>query len=185
MTVSASRPIRPPANDAPRESKETTFDEMFWTEAPRLGRFFRRQTGRSEDVGDLLQEVFLRFAGLSRERISSLNRPEAYLHQIARNLLRDRAKTARRRAADLHLCADDVPLAGPSPDAQLEARDMLNRVEAAMLLLKPRTREIFMARRVDGLSYDEIAERMGLSHKAIEKQMARAIAHLDRTLGRN
>ena len=42
-----------------------------------------------------------------------------------------------------------------------------------------------MARRVDGLSYDEIAERTGLSHKAIEKQMARAIAHLDRTLGRD
>ena len=61
---------------------------------------------------------------------------------------------------------------------------MLSRVEAAMLQLKPRTREIFMACRVDGLSYAEISKRTGLSFKVIEKEMARALAHLHRTFGR-
>jgi DNA-directed RNA polymerase specialized sigma24 family protein len=41
-----------------------------------------------------------------------------------------------------------------------------------------------MARRVQGLSYAEIREQMGLSFKIIEKEMARAIAHINRAVGR-
>jgi RNA polymerase sigma-70 factor (ECF subfamily) len=62
---------------------------------------------------------------------------------------------------------------------------MLTRLEAAMLKLRPKTREIFMAHRVHGLSYAEIAERTGLSVKGVEKQMSKAIAHIDRMLDRN
>lgn len=61
---------------------------------------------------------------------------------------------------------------------------MLRRLEAAMLKLKPKTREIFMAHRPDALSYAEIAERTGLSVKGVEKQMSKAIAQIDRMLGR-
>jgi len=62
---------------------------------------------------------------------------------------------------------------------------MLQRVEAAVLRLRPRTREIFMAHRVEGLSYAEIAQRTGLSVKGVEKQMSKAIAALDRMLERD
>ena len=65
-----------------------------------------------------------------------------------------------------------------------EARDTLRRVEAAVLRLRPKTREIFMAHRVEGLSYAEIAQRTGLSVKGVEKQMSKAIAAIDRTLDR-
>lgn len=61
---------------------------------------------------------------------------------------------------------------------------MLRRLEAIMLKLKPRTRAIFIAHRIDGLSYAEIAERTGLSVKGVEKQMSKAIAHIDRMLDR-
>ena len=53
-----------------------------------------------------------------------------------------------------------------------------------MLHLKPKTRAIFLAHRVHGLSYAEIANRTGLSVKGVEKQMSKAIAHLDRMLER-
>ena len=42
------------------------------------------------------------------------------------------------------------------------------------------TREIFLARRVDGLSYAEIAELTGLSERQVERHMARAISRLVR-----
>jgi RNA polymerase sigma-70 factor (ECF subfamily) len=61
---------------------------------------------------------------------------------------------------------------------------MLRRLEAAMLRLRPKTREIFMAHRVHGLSYAEISERTGLSIKGVEKQMAKAIVQIDRILDR-
>ena len=67
----------------------------------------------------------------------------------------------------------------------LETRDMLRRVETAVLRLRPRTREIFMAHRIEGLSYAEIAQRTGLTVKGVEKQMSKAIATLDRMLERD
>ena len=64
----------------------------------------------------------------------------------------------------------------------LEARDRLARIEAAMMTLKPLTREIFLACRLDGYSYAEIAQRTGLSVRGVEKQMSRAIKKLGRHL---
>jgi RNA polymerase sigma-70 factor (ECF subfamily) len=68
---------------------------------------------------------------------------------------------------------------GDDLQAQLEARDILGRLEAAMLRLAPKTRKVFVARRIDGYSYKEIAARTGLSVKRVEKHMTRAIAQLD------
>ena len=68
--------------------------------------------------------------------------------------------------------------------AVLESRDTLRRLEAAISKLKPKTREIFLAHRLDGLSYAEIAELTGLSVKGVEKQMSKAIAKIDRLLDR-
>jgi RNA polymerase sigma-70 factor (ECF subfamily) len=115
---------------------------------------------------------------------AGLERPQAYLRRIAANLLKDRAKTARRRSAALHMVADEEVLPGFDPQRHLESRDMLMRLEAAMMRLRPRTREIFMAHRVHGESYAEIAERTGISVKGVEKQMAKALVQLDRILHR-
>ena len=164
--------------------EQRELERIYRDEAPRLTRYFRRHLRGSEEAHDLAQDVFRRFAQLGSANVRLLERPEAYLHQIARNLVRDRMKTARRRAYDLHIPSDDAVLESPALVSQLEARDMLSRVEVAMLQLKPRTREVFMACRVNGLSYVEISEQTGLSFKVIEKEMARALAHLHRTFGR-
>lgn len=60
--------------------------------------------------------------------------------------------------------------------------DLLRRLEAAMRLLEPRTREIFLAHRIDELTYGEIARRTGLSVEAVERHMAKAIGQIDRSL---
>jgi RNA polymerase sigma-70 factor (ECF subfamily) len=51
----------------------------------------------------------------------------------------------------------------------LESRDMLRRLEDAVGKLKPKTREIFLARRIHELTYAEIAMRTGLGVKRVEK----------------
>lgn len=158
--------------------------ELYRAEYPRLTRYVARRVGCPEEALELVQEAFSRFLGLGRERSTPIDRPEAYLQQVTRNLLHDRAKTNSRRSAHLHVPADAETLSGPDQQHLLETRDMLRRLEAAMLKLKPRAREIFMAHRLHGLSYGEIAERTGLSVKGVEKQMSKAIAHLDRMLGR-
>jgi RNA polymerase sigma-70 factor (ECF subfamily) len=144
-----------------------------------------RQTRSSEDARDLVQDVFVRFARMRRRWPSSFDRPQAYLRRIAANLLKDRAKAEFRQSAALHVVADEEVLPGPDQHQLLESRDMLRRIEAAMMRLRPKTREIFMAHRINGLTYAEIAEQTGLSVKGVEKQMSKALAQLDRILNRS
>src|SRR5438309_8205331 len=159
-------------------------ETLYGAEWPRLLRWLARSIADREEARDLLQEIFCRLARLGAEGTLRLERPQAYLSRIATNLLRDRAKHAVRHMSAHHVPADEGALPGMDQQRLLESRDMLMRVEAAMLKLRPRTREIFMAHRIDGLSYAEIAERTGLSVKGVEKQMSKAIARIDRLLDR-
>ena len=59
---------------------------------------------------------------------------------------------------------------------------LLARLERAMATMDRRTREIFLAHRLDALSYDQIAARTGLTIQEVEQHIARAIFHLDREL---
>ena len=79
---------------------------------------------------------------------------------IRHNAIRNRAKRASRQMLESHVPVDDVTLAGTEKQRLLEARDMLQRVEAAVLRLRPKTRQIFMAHRVEGLS-DRTKSRSG------------------------
>jgi RNA polymerase sigma factor (sigma-70 family) len=59
---------------------------------------------------------------------------------------------------------------------------LLARLERAMATMDRRSREIFLAHRLDALPYDEIAARTGLTMGEVEQHIARAIFHLDREL---
>ena len=170
-----------PPDDRVHLAAPTPIEDLYRDQRPSLLRFFRRRA--SDDLaGDLVQRVFTRFAALSPERRADIVNPAGYLQRSAANLVLDDARTELRRGAAFHMSADDIDLLAPDQIAALEARDMLQRLERSMLRLKPRTREIFLAHRIDGYSYIEIAERTGLSVKGVEKHMSQAIAFVDRAL---
>jgi RNA polymerase sigma-70 factor (ECF subfamily) len=64
------------------------------------------------------------------------------------------------------------------------AAEELARMEAIVRRMPRLTRDIFMAHRLDGMAYHEIARRTGLTVRQVERHMARAIADLDRGLDR-
>lgn len=161
----------------------TGLAELHRTHCGRLLRFFARH-GARQDAADLVQESFARLAGARAKRGAAIERPEAYLSTIASNLLRDRARIALSRSLARHIPTDEVPLAGHDPIAALEARDQIERLQASLARLSPKTRSIFLAHRRDGMTYKDIANQTGLSVKAVERRMSKAIAHVDRVLGR-
>jgi RNA polymerase sigma factor (sigma-70 family) len=177
--------------DEPRLGQEggepapVCLDTLYRQESPRLLRSLARKISSRDEARDLVHEIFCRMARLRIEGPLRLVRPEAYLSRMATNLLRDRAKRAERQMSGSHMPADKAMLTAIDQQRLLESRDLLARVEAAMLKLRPKTREIFMAHRIEGLSYAEIAERTGLSIKGVEKQMSKAIAKIDRLLERD
>lgn len=153
---------------------------LYRSEGPRLLRFFRRRVGH-EEANDLVQESFSRLLRL--DGLAALLQPEAYLKRIGQNLLRDRARFSVRRSELLHVPVDEDALAGTDQYRLLETRDLLDRLERSMLELPQQTREIFMAHRLDGLTYGEIADRTGLTVKQVEKRLARAMVEINRALG--
>ncbi|QDX25153.1 sigma-70 family RNA polymerase sigma factor [Sphingomonas suaedae] len=172
-----------PPEDARVPARAGGLEMLYRMHRDRLLRFLERR-GTPDQAADIVQRLFARLARTDVAPRPAIDAPDAYLRQAAHNLLRDDARAAERRSAHLHICLDDVTLVAPDPIAALEARDMLQRLEAAVAGLQPRTREIFLAHRVDGYSYGEIAFRTGLSVKTVEKHMSRAIARLGRQLGR-
>jgi len=97
--------------------------------------------------------------------------------------MRDNWRSSARRGNQHAVPIEEADLPASDPDAALEARDMLNRVEAVMMQMKPMTRAIFIARRFHGYSRAEIAAQTGLSVKAVDKHLGRAVEHLHRHLG--
>lgn len=62
--------------------------------------------------------------------------------------------------------------------------ELLARIEVAVQALPRQRREVFLALRVEGKTYAEIAQATGLSVGEVERHVARAIAHIDRHLQR-
>jgi RNA polymerase sigma factor (sigma-70 family) len=158
-------------------------DRLYRSQGPRLLRFFSRRAP-PQDASDLVNESFLRLANARTAELGDVDHEEAYLQQIAKNVLRNRARAAFHRSTVRFDPDDGLPQPSADLTTLIETRDELARLQTALLKLNPKTREIFMAHRLDGATYAEIAGRMGLSVKGVEWHMSKAIALVHRALDR-
>ncbi len=143
---------------------------------PSLLRYFERRVANPDDAQDLTQEVFLHLTR-STSAAEALREPERYVFRIASNVLRDRLRRGKVRRAQHHIPLEDPDIAGELPSAErvYQGQQILERVLAAITELTPKCRTTFILHRFEGLSYTEIARRLGVSRSAIEKQMMHVI----------
>jgi RNA polymerase sigma-70 factor (ECF subfamily) len=147
-----------------------------------LVSFFRKRTRDSEEVQDLVQQVFLRLAQCPQ--LGEVRNPDGYIFQTAANALRDHARRAavRERFAAEQCPEDDADRGAFSPERVLQGRESVARVVEALRQLPERTRDIFMLRCFEGLKHAEIGRLQGISVRAVEKHVAKALAHLVQAL---
>ncbi|MGH6781447.1 MAG: sigma-70 family RNA polymerase sigma factor, partial [Sphingomonadaceae bacterium] len=72
----------------------------------------------------------------------------------------------------------DFADSGPLQLEMLQLRQRLERVRLGLAELSPRTRQIFLMHRIDGLKYREIADELGITMSAVEKHIAKAALFL-------
>jgi RNA polymerase sigma factor (sigma-70 family) len=149
--------------------------------AARVRRWFLKRGGRNpQEVEDLVQEVQLRLLRVSDDLL--LRQPDAYILQVAASVLIDRADAHRKRAHIEH-DAKEVKVepegpAGDDPAYRLQLRSDLDRAFARL----PRTRrQVLLLCRRDGYSYEETADRLGLSETQVHRYLHEGTAQL-RTL---
>ena len=115
----------------------------------------------------------MRFYGSGK--FAELEHPRAYLTRIAHNIWLNRLRQQRRRGI---LYPFDEAMDAPTPPEQerrLEARDLRRAYWRALRPLSRKTRRIFLMHRLRGMTYHGIADELGMSCKAVEKRIGRAL----------
>ena len=151
-----------------------SFEAFYRAEHPRVLRYFQRKTGR-EVAPDLAQEVFARL--LRSGAFERADCPQAYLTRIARNLLIDITRRKKSsptafyhfdEARDAASCADQ--------SWRMEAAQLSQLYRRTVRGMPPKTRRIFLMRRVRHMSCKEIAASVGISLATVDYHMVQALA---------
>lgn len=145
--------------------------------------FFLRRIRNHSEAEDLTHDVLLKVA--QHSAALDAERPDAYVFQMAANLLRDRARRQKvRNTYQLGLGAiDALRTEERDPDRVLQGRESLASVLAALKELPERTRTIFVLFRLENMKQREIADMLGVSLRTVEQHVIQASAHLRSRLG--
>jgi RNA polymerase sigma-70 factor (ECF subfamily) len=167
-------------NDNSHVCDEPVFRSIFETYSRDLYKFLYYKYGAENNPEDLLQEAFAKLwancAKVSPEKAKS------FLFTVANNqMLNDLAR--KKTVLNYQNEHTDVP-ADVSPQYVLEEAEYLERLQQALADLSEEQRVAFMMNRVDGLKHREIAERLGISQKAVEKRIYKAVENLQKKLGK-
>jgi RNA polymerase sigma-70 factor (ECF subfamily) len=160
-------------------------DALYERHGHELRRFLVSRLRNRTDVDDCIQETFF---NIWRQEIRGMLREDTrgYLFTTAMNVARDICRRGRaRREAQQEPLSDYVNSICSTDDADrlLSSRECLRLVESELAKIRPSTREVFLLHHVMHMSFDEISRHLGISTRTVEREMARALAHLQSALG--
>lgn len=144
---------------------------------PALLSYFLRRVRDHAEAEDLTQELIAKLLGHDGAEVAI---PEAYIFQMASNLLADRARRQKVRSQYREMIgrAEDVGVDPLDPFRIAAGRAELTQLARALTDLPERTRTIFILYRLENLGQDAIADTFGISVSAVKKHVARAMAGL-------
>ncbi len=140
-----------------------------------LKAWLRGRLGNAADAADFAHDTFLRV--IQRCDLTAIDTPRAFLRTVARGLVIDHWRREELQRAWLESIAHLDDAEAPSPEARELVLELLERIALMLDGLKPRVRTAFLLAQCEGLSYREIAERLGVSVRSVERYIADALYH--------
>jgi RNA polymerase sigma factor (sigma-70 family) len=150
-----------------RRLDDGSFERLYRRHLPEIYRYVLRDVGNRADAEEVTQNAFLdAYRALGRGHTPE--KPRAWLFGIAKNATRRRHRMLSRRPQEVELNHEFTESVAEEEHPQLEElRDAVGSLRAAH-------QEVLFLREIEGLSYVEIANRMDLSHAAVETLLFRA-----------
>lgn len=130
----------------------------------------------SHKAQDIVQEVFLTI-WKNRASLPDIERPQHYLYTMAKN--RILSEFRKKLLIPIPDGIEQLQPASDSPaDEQLATKQLRELVQAAVDQMPPQRRMVFELSRQEGLKYEEIAARLGISRETVKGHMIKALAQV-------
>ena len=159
-----------------------TWEDVVRDHSARVYRLAYRLTGNTHDAEDLTQEVFVRvFRSLATYSPGTF---EGWLHRITTNLFLDMARRRQRIRFEGLGEETTARLSGaePTPAQVFDDRHLDGDVQAALKALPPEYRAAVILCDIEGLSYEEIADTLGIKLGTVRSRIHRGRAQLREAL---
>lgn len=166
------------AAPAMADTKKGLVERLYAEHYGALRTFFYRRIRTKSDAADLAQEVYVRMLRVSDT--DEIRNPELYLYTVASNLVKEHAVRDRRQenAVDVdEASVQDLLSELPTLDRQVDTNQRVSRLRTVLAQLSPKCRAVVILRYQYELSYQEIAERLGVSSNMVKKYLAHAVVH--------
>lgn len=160
---------------APNSASTTGIDVLYGNHHGWLQSWLRRKLGNAFDAADLAQDTFVRV--LAKREPTDVREPRAYLATIANGLVANHWRRQALEQAYLDALSAQPIAFAPSPEERLLILETLEDTARLLNGLPPAVCEAFLLAQLDGLTYPQIAERLGLTVNVVQKAMARALTH--------
>lgn len=140
----------------------------------KLYRFAYRLLENEADAMDITQDALMK-VWQQQDRMTDLQSIEAWCMRIVRNLALDKIKARKyRRAEELETAGNVTAEHQHNPHAAMERQDVMNKVRVAIAALPEKYSTIIQLRDIDGYSYQEIAEILGIGLSEVKINLHRA-----------
>ena len=158
---------RPPAGRSALES-------VFTAHRRDLLRFLTRILGNYEDAEEIAQETYVKLMRAPLFEQLTGDAARRYLLKTGLNLARDRFRQQRVRSQEAHVpyAFDDLASEEASPDEIVDWNAGMEVIKGVLLDLPPRHRHVFLLHVTHNMSYRDIAKRLVVSTKTVERDLA-------------
>ena len=167
-------------------------DQVAWEEIVRLHRrkvfnIAYKFVGKHDLAEDLTQDIFLKLYR-SLDTFDRRANFQTWLISVSRNLCIDHYRSVRKERETINRDVDASTLSPVSRDrsayAQLELRDRVQLLRAALDMLPPTLRTAVLMRDIQELTYQEIADRLNVPEGTVKSRINRGRTELARQIQR-
>ena len=154
-----------------------SFDALFLLYHPKVKNFLLGFIKDEEEACDMAQDIFFK-VWTNRESISKVNSLKAYLYRMARNMIYDyyehslvKASYEQKQLLSSIAYTDLI-------EEDLYAKELAILIDIAIEQMPEQRRRIFKMSRKEGLSNDEISQRLEINKRTVENHITQALADL-------
>ncbi len=162
----------------PQSSKsvceQPVFTKLFETHAEAVRNLIYYKCGDRDQAEDVMQEAFIKLWDNCKKVI--FEKAKGFLCTVANNLFLNQVakQKVRLEYSKIPRSTKNVE----SPDFVMEEKEFMEKLQKAIAELPEKQREVFLLNRIDKKTYNQIAEMLDISVKAVEKRMHNALKEL-------